>query len=431
MYSEAVSNGVQQLSSGQQQFETQFTSDSLWTTDTGVIAAGKVSILDPDSVLHSIEYGVGSIEGSTSLQGWTQLFKKGDDISSIEPNLDSQLKLDWKVVFPSDSRHHGLPIYTTFRTATCSGTVSTESHFVGTIDITPPSSSGASATVETVSMYTSVMLSVQWSGFADPESGVRSFSVGIGSDPKPRQEDVANFTRVDLGQSFSLVAAAASSSNHRTFVYVAAWNGAGLYSIVSAEAGSSMQDPPMSSTPQFVTLAGNPVHMKSVSANQQLRVIWDGFVSHSCGMKQYEYAVVCDGTSPQMQFRSVGMNTNVLITHQSVRNEMCDSTFHIHIRGWDRCGLSSTAMTKSLDYVSHETPQILAVLDGYGAHDDEDFTRNHSLSATAFIENCGPFCTVRCGLGVFPFVSTVAELSEIWASPWAESEDASDFVSMM
>eukprot|EP00961_Rhodomonas_salina_P007812 105941-Rhodomonas_salina.1 len=350
MYSEAVSNGVQLLPSGQKQFETQFTSDGLWTTKTGVIAAGSISILDPDNVLHSVEYGVGSIEGSTSLQGWTQLFKKGEHTSSIELNLDSKLKLDWKMVFPSDSRHHGLPIYATFRTATCSGKISTESHFVGTIDITPPLSSEASATVETFSMHSSVMLSVQWSGFDDPESGVKSFSVGIGSDPIPRLEDVANFTRVGLDQSFSLVAAAASSFTHRTVVYVAAWNGAGLFSIVSAEAGSSMQDPPVSSTPQFVTLAGHTVHMKSVSANQQLRVIWDGFVSHSCGMKQYDYAIVCDAstTSPQMQFRSVGMNTNVLITHQSVQNEMCDSIFRIHIRGWDRCGLSSTAMTNSL-----------------------------------------------------------------------------------
>eukprot|EP00961_Rhodomonas_salina_P179802 2426533-Rhodomonas_salina.1 len=147
-------------------------------------------------------------------------------------------------------------------------------HFVGTIDVTPPLSIEASVVVKTVNMYTSNVLSVEWSGFDDPESGVKSFSVGFGSVPTPRQEDVFNFTRVGLGQSFSLAADALSSS-HGTFVYVAAWNGAGRYSIVSAEVEAGAADPPVPSTPYFVTLAGHTVHMKTVSATQQLRVTWD------------------------------------------------------------------------------------------------------------------------------------------------------------
>eukprot|EP00961_Rhodomonas_salina_P223204 3018464-Rhodomonas_salina.1 len=152
-------------------------------------------------------------------------------------------------------------------------------------------------------------------------------------------------------------------------------------------------------------------------------------------MKQYDYAIVCDASpaaaSTQMRFRSVGMSTHVLITHQSVRDEMCNSSFRVVVRGWDRCGLSSAAMTNSLEYLSHETPRILAVLDGDRADDDEDFSSNQSISATALIENCGPFCTFRCGLGVFPFGSTVAELSANWASPWAESEDVDAIISMV
>eukprot|EP00961_Rhodomonas_salina_P234523 3169559-Rhodomonas_salina.1 len=387
-------------------------SRALRVEPAGIVVPGRIMLsgADSDPVLQSVDFGAGTSEGSLVLQSLRPIFAMPSSNSSFTGRTPDQI--EWNLLLPWDASLHGQPVFVLFRTLSCTGKTKTWSHFTGNVDLTPPSADAVQITVaENSASYGHIAISLQWDGFQDPESGIASFSVGVGS--RPGTDDVSNFTSHDVEISITLHAM--PRFDQGMYATIVAWNGAGLSTFQSI---SVAHPPPVPSTLDLFTQNGRRLQTAKVVASQALRVTWDGFEICSCLMKEYEFAVLCDpsiSSSKISVFHSTGLDTSAVITNGLVRSQLCNSSFQVQVRGWDECGLSSTATTTSIEFISYDAPRIVSIVDGNQATEDLDFSGNLSvLSATAIVEGCSDSCTFRCGLGVFPFSFGIAGLSGDW-----------------
>ncbi|MFN8035841.1 MAG: hypothetical protein U0V73_07905 [Acidimicrobiia bacterium] len=314
--------------------------DITWQRSTSSLSANWTGS-DIGSGVASYEYAIGTTSGGTDVVDWTST---GTSTSVTRNGL---------------TLSNGTAYFVSVRVTDTAGNTSTVATSNGvTVDTTAPTTgSVADGTSSDVTWQRSTSsLSANWTGFADPASGIASYEYAIGTTPGAT--DVADWT--SNASATSVTRNGLSLSNGTTYyVSVRATDQVGNTSSVATSNGVTVDH----TTPAAGTVAdGTSTDVTWQQSTTTINANWTGFSDPASGIASYEYAIgTTAGGTQIVDWTSTGTATNVTETGLSLGN---GTTYYVSVRATDQVGNTGSAATSNGVTVDHTAPSTGTVADG-------------------------------------------------------------------
>jgi predicted GH43/DUF377 family glycosyl hydrolase len=183
---------------------------------TTTISGNWSGFSDPESGITGYEWAIGTTPGGTDVQGWTNV---GLDTSATNSSL---------------SLASGTTYYVAVRVTNGSGLTATAASNGVMVDTSVPVAGavndGPDADVDF--QVSTTMITANWFGFSDPESGISGYEWAIGTTPGGT--DIQGWTSVGLATS-ATNSSLSLTAGQTCYVTVRATNGAGLTATASSD----------------------------------------------------------------------------------------------------------------------------------------------------------------------------------------------------
>ena len=227
-----------------------------------------------------------------------------------------------------------------------------------TIDNTPPLYTGREDALPRRHFQSDCdTLAVAWERFADSESPVEFYEIGIGT--QPLLDNVHKFTRTALRTDFELKSL--NLQEHQTYcVSVKAHNAAGLVTSLYLEVVVIDKTPPTSQNGSVKDghLAND---IDFISPNDLVSATWENISDLQSGIDLFEY---CVGSTPFncliKPLTSVGQNTSFVCHDCRIHG---DVKVFARVRATNRAGISAIFTSNGVT-IDSSPPEIGRVLDG-------------------------------------------------------------------
>ena len=245
-----------------------------------------------------------------------------------------------------------------FKATNYAGLVTTVYSKPFTIDDTPPFYTGLENALPRRSYQShSDTLKVAWERFADDESPVEFYEIGIGT--RASRDDMHEFTRTGLGTNFEFTDLDLKD-NQGYFVTVKASNAAGLVTSLLLQVVLVDQTAPIGQNGS-VKDGRSERDIDFISINDSVSATWENITDLESGVDKFEY---CVGTTRFncliKSFTSIGQNTSFVCQDCKMHG---DVKVFSRVRATNKAGLSAIFSSDGVT-VDSSSPQIGRVLDG-------------------------------------------------------------------
>jgi hypothetical protein len=227
-----------------------------------------------------------------------------------------------------------------------------------TIDNTPPFYTGLQEALPRRSYQShSDTLKASWERFADNESPVEFYEIGVGT--RASRDDIHKFTRTGLRKDFEFTALDLKN-NQGYYVTVRASNAAGLMTSLLLQVLVVDQTAPTGQNGS-VKDGGSERDIDFISINDSVSATWENITDLESGVDKFEY---CVGTTRFncliKPFTSIGQNTSFVCQDCKIHG---DVKVFSRVRATNKAGLSAIFSSDGVT-VDSSPPQIGRVLDG-------------------------------------------------------------------
>jgi hypothetical protein len=263
-----------------------------WQASTSTINANWTAFSDPQSGVVTLEWAIGTTSGGQQIQAFTN--------SGISGNTGSAGAL---------SLANGQIYFVTVRATNGTGAQVTATSDGVTVDTSGPTpgsvSDGPAADIDVQSSTASI--SANWSGFADPQSGIAGYEWAIGTTSGGAQ--IQGF--ISVGAATNATNSSVSLTNGQIyFVTVRATNGTGAQVTATSDGVTVDNSGPVAGT----VSDGNGADVDWQSSLTNISANWSGFADAQSGITGYEWAIGTTSGGQQIQtFTNVGITGNVAI----------------------------------------------------------------------------------------------------------------------
>ncbi len=290
--------------------------DQAFQSSTTTLSANWTGFFDPDSVVVSYDWGIGTTPGATDVRAFTPMgLATSGGVSSL-------------------SLSGGTLYYSTVRAWNPSGLSTTSTSDGVMVDTTPPVAGYVNDGTGTDLGYqaSTTSLSANWDSFVDPESGIVDYEWAIGTTPGA--QDVQAFLSMGIvttGTNGSLTLTPGATY----YSTIRATNGVGQTAIATSD-GVGIDTTPPTADSGFVN-DGDAADLDLQISPTSLSANWGGFEDPESAIGGYSWAV---GTTPGgtdvRGFVDVGGATTA--TDPALVLSF-GTTYYVTVRGANRAGL--------------------------------------------------------------------------------------------
>ena len=243
-----------------------------------------------------------------------------------------------------------------------------------TLDGTSPSP-GHVTVSNTIIDHDRVGLFVQWDEFADEDSGIESFALGVGYGAG--YDDLQEFKNVGLDTTSKIVLN--GHDGHRAYVTVRAKNRAGLISKAVSSVITVDTRPPSPGV-VYDGPAGQ-TEVQHQTSRSMLQAHWSGFSDAAGEVKEYSWAVSDSLAGPPgnvMAFTSVHLDSSASASHLALQDGV---RYYVTVRACDHRHLCAESTSDGV-LVDGSPPVPGAVFDGVGQEDASDQASGDVIGAS-------------------------------------------------
>ncbi|XP_071082513.1 uncharacterized protein [Haliotis cracherodii] len=285
------------------------------------------------------------------------------------------------------------------------------------IDSTPPVTSGGS--IHFSGQYiTKSVIDVCWDrALSDPESGVVSYDVGVGS--RPAYDDVVKYTST-TDQCMVIDGEAPLVDGHVYFVSVKGYNEVGLHSLITSRPVTADNTPPSRGhvyDGQRTNVRGQAKDADFVTLMSEMGSYWEGFSDPHSSISHYLLQVgTCRGCDDTLAQSHVGARTDVGFYDIAFK---CGMTYYVTVTACNMASLCTMATSDGV-ILDVTAPRTGNIMDGTR---DEDV--QYQASRTFLGCKWRGFQDPESGLDHYEWrVGTTPEGDEILAATNAALEEA-------